>query len=117
MGAAGGATAHTRRELLERLVPRLAIADRATVSGRFLEVRGTLRTYRIHLGSGNILMSPNDQYLCIVPNQAPNPAGPVFLPFDRPDDPPTDPLIAGTRSAGSPYRSSVMWHRSVMEVR
>ncbi|GAA0957474.1 DUF4132 domain-containing protein [Virgisporangium aurantiacum] len=77
-----GATAQTRRELLERLVPRLAIADRATVSGRFLEVRGTMRTYRIHLGSGNILMSPNDQYLCIVPKQTPDRAGPVFLPFD-----------------------------------
>jgi hypothetical protein len=77
-----GATAQTRRDLLERLVPRLAIADRATVSGRFLEVRGTLRTYRIHLGSGNILMSPNDQYLCIVPKQASDPTGPVFLPFE-----------------------------------
>jgi hypothetical protein len=77
-----GATAQTRRDLLERLVPRLAIADRATVDGRFLEVRGTLRTYRIHLGSGNILMSPNDQYLCIVPKQATDSAGPVFLPFE-----------------------------------
>ncbi|MFG2848231.1 hypothetical protein ACGF12_34460 [Kitasatospora sp. NPDC048296] len=37
------------------------------MDGRFLEVRGELRTYRIHLGSGNILMSPNDTYLCIVP--------------------------------------------------
>jgi hypothetical protein len=27
-------------------------------------VKGELRTYRIHLGSGNILMEPNDQYLC-----------------------------------------------------
>ena len=33
---------------------------------RYLRVRGDLRTYRIHLGSGNILTSPNDQYLCIV---------------------------------------------------
>ena len=30
-------------------------------------MRGDLRTYKIHLGSGNILMEPNDQYLCIVP--------------------------------------------------
>lgn len=76
------ATAETRRELLERLVPRLAIAGRATVAGRFLEVRGNVRTYRIHLGSGNILMSPNDQYLCIVPKQAVERGGPVFLPFE-----------------------------------
>ncbi|MBE1489528.1 DUF4132 domain-containing protein [Plantactinospora soyae] len=76
-------TAQTRREMLERLVPRLAIAERATVDGRFLVVRGDLRTYKIHLGSGNILMSPNDQYLCIVPKQSTGSStGNVFLPFD-----------------------------------
>lgn len=77
------ATAQTRRDLLRRLVPRLAIANRATVEDRFLVVRGDLRTYRIHLGSGNILMSPNDQYLCIVPNQTADAGtGGVFLPFE-----------------------------------
>ncbi|MFY1691884.1 DUF4132 domain-containing protein [Plantactinospora sp. WMMB782] len=76
-------TAQTRREMLERLVPRLAVADRAKVDGRFLVVRGDLRTYKIHLGSGNILMSPNDQYLCIVPKQAAGSSGKdVFLPFE-----------------------------------
>ncbi|MFM9555048.1 MULTISPECIES: DUF4132 domain-containing protein [Streptomyces] len=60
-------SAETRRALLERLVPRLAIADRCTLEGRFLQVEGALHTYRIHLGSGNILMSPNDRYLCVVP--------------------------------------------------
>ena len=34
--------------------------------GRFLVVRGDIRTYRIHLGSGNVRMDPNNQYLCIV---------------------------------------------------
>ncbi len=29
-------------------------------------VRGDLRTYKIHLGSANILMEPNDAYLCVV---------------------------------------------------
>ncbi|MFY1672059.1 DUF4132 domain-containing protein [Plantactinospora sp. WMMB334] len=76
-------TAQTRRDILGRLVPRLAVADRATVEGRFLVVRGDLRTYKIHLGSGNILMSPNDQYLCIVPRQsAGSSTGGVFLPFE-----------------------------------
>ncbi|MGN9776980.1 DUF4132 domain-containing protein [Micromonospora sp. H33] len=77
------ATAETRRDLLARLVPRLAVADRCRVDGRFLRVRGDLREYKIHLGSDNILMSPNDQYLCIVPKQTveAGPAG-VFLPFE-----------------------------------
>lgn len=60
------ATAQTRKHLLERLIPRLTIAERCSIEGRFLTVRGDLRTYKIHLGSGNILMEPNDQYLCIV---------------------------------------------------
>ncbi|MEV6968782.1 DUF4132 domain-containing protein [Hamadaea sp. NPDC051192] len=75
-------TAQTRREMLERLVPRLAIAERAHVEGRFLVVRGDLRSYKIHLGSGNILMTPNDQYLCIVPKQSPGAPTDVFLPFE-----------------------------------
>ncbi|MFF0472368.1 DUF4132 domain-containing protein [Streptomyces sp. NPDC004284] len=63
-------SAETRRELLARLVPRLAIAERCAVEGRFLEVRGDLHTYRVHLGSGNVLIAPYDRYLCIVPKRA-----------------------------------------------
>ena len=77
-------TAETRRHLLERLVPRLKIADRCTIDGRFLAVRGDLRTYKIHLGSGNILMEPNDQYLCIVASSRADPTLPpkLYLPFE-----------------------------------
>jgi hypothetical protein len=79
-----GAGAEIRREVLAGLVPMLAIADRCDLGDRYLKVRGDLRTYRIHLGSGNILMSPNDQYLCIVAARDGR-AGKLFLPFD--DDP------------------------------
>ncbi len=61
-------TAATRKQVLERLVPRLKVADRCSFADRFLVVRGDKRTYKIHLGSGNILMEPNDEYLCIVPD-------------------------------------------------
>jgi len=77
-------TAQTRKQLLERLIPRLALASRCTIEGRFLKVGGDLRTYKIHLGSGNILMEPNDQYLCIVPGRG-NKATPterLYLPFE-----------------------------------
>ncbi|GAA5060004.1 hypothetical protein HNP84_004988 [Thermocatellispora tengchongensis] len=69
-----------RRDALARLLPRLAIAGRCTLLDRFLRVRGDLRTYRIHLGSGNILMEPNDAYLCIVPQ---GDGDRVFLPFEE----------------------------------
>jgi hypothetical protein len=55
------------------------------MADRFLVVRGDVRTYKIHLGSGNILMEPNDQYLCIVPARGAATgglAGRVFLPFE-----------------------------------
>jgi hypothetical protein len=64
-----GATAATRREVLASLLPRLKIAPRCTLEGRFLRVEGRLRSYKIHLGSANVLMEPNDQYLCIVPDR------------------------------------------------
>ncbi|MGW5618787.1 DUF4132 domain-containing protein [Streptomyces sp. NPDC003877] len=75
-------SAETRRLLLQRLVPRLAIADRCTLEGRFLHVRGDRHTYKIHLGSGNILRTPNDQYLCIVPKSDPTAPGTGYLPFE-----------------------------------
>ncbi len=75
-------SARTRKDVLERLVPRLSlrIADRCTVADRFLVVRGDLRTYKIHLGSANILMEPNDQYLCVVPRHGGEDK--VYLPFE-----------------------------------
>ncbi|GAA2153247.1 hypothetical protein GCM10009760_50750 [Kitasatospora kazusensis] len=75
-------SAETRRATLERLVPRLAIADRCTIEGRFLHVKGERHTYKIHLGSGNILMTPNDQYLCIVPKAGPAAPQTGYLPFE-----------------------------------
>ncbi|MCC5476335.1 DUF4132 domain-containing protein [Streptomyces sp. JA03] len=74
-------SAEARRDALERILPRLKIADRCALDGRFLTVRGDLRTYRIHLGSANILMEPDDSYLCIVPARPPK-DGTVFLPFE-----------------------------------
>jgi hypothetical protein len=72
-----------RKQVLERLVPRLKIASRCQFEDRFLVVRGEYRTYKIHLGSGNIMMSPNDQYLCIVPDSSwRTESSQVYLPFE-----------------------------------
>jgi len=76
-------SAKTRRSVLELLLPRLKIAARCRLDERFLVVRGDIRTYKIHLGSGNILMEPNDQYLCIVPKSAASMGKErIFLPFE-----------------------------------
>jgi hypothetical protein len=79
-----GASAAARRDALSRLVPRLAIADRCTLGDRFLTVRGTRRTYHIHLGSAAVQMEPDSQYLCIVPERRSGARGdaPVMLPFE-----------------------------------
>ena len=75
-------TAKTRKAVLGRLVPRLKIADRCSFADRFLVVRGDVRTYKIHLGSGNILIDPGDRYLCIVPNASQAKADTPMLPFE-----------------------------------
>ena len=79
-----GEVAKNRRLALERLVPRLKIGKVSEIRDKFLVVRGKRRTYKIHLGSGNILMEPNDQYLCIVPDRSAKATGApaVFLPFE-----------------------------------
>ena len=76
------ATAITRQAVLESLMPRLTrLAGKWSLAPRFLVIKGSLRTYKIHLGSGNILMEPNDQYLCIVPDSSKRTVD-VFLPFE-----------------------------------
>ena len=62
-------------------LPGLAIADRCRLEERYLVVEGKLRSYRIHLGSGNIQMEPNNQYLCIVQDRQREEAR-VRLPFE-----------------------------------
>lgn len=76
------ASAKVRKTALEKLIPRLKIASKCHFEDRFLMVKGSRRTYKIHLGSGNILMEPNDQYLCIVPNRKAEKLDSVFLPFE-----------------------------------
>ncbi len=73
------ASASTRRELLERMLPKLAIADRCCLEDRFLIVRGDRAAYKIHLGSGNVIVEPGSRYLCIVPGSGPSN---LFLPFE-----------------------------------
>ncbi|WP_434595469.1 DUF4132 domain-containing protein [Streptomyces sp. A5-4] len=75
-------SARIRREALALLLPRTRIADRTELTGRWLRVRGELRTYRIHLGSGNILLEPDDAHLRIVADPTPGREA-VFLPFEE----------------------------------
>jgi hypothetical protein len=80
-----GQSGRARAEVLSALLPSLDIVTQCELDGRFLVVRGKLRTYKIHLGSGNIQMAPNDQYLCIVPGRGPPRAAAVdnlVLPFE-----------------------------------
>ncbi|MCI0608030.1 MAG: DUF4132 domain-containing protein [Anaerolineae bacterium] len=74
----------TRKQVLQTLLPRLKISERCKLTDKFLVVRGDIRTYKIHLGSGNILMEPNDQYLCIVPSRRSGEMGKdkLFIPFE-----------------------------------
>jgi Domain of unknown function (DUF4132) len=75
------ATAEVRRDILARLLPKTKIADRVELGDRYLRVRGNLGTYKVHLGSANILIEPDDRYLCIVPANSARTRR-VMLPFD-----------------------------------
>ena len=79
-----GASAQTRKALLERLIPKLKIAGVCSFEDKFLIVRGKRHSYKIHLGSGNILIMPQDKYLCIVPaqGQVDKAGDKIFLPFE-----------------------------------
>ncbi len=75
-------TARVRRDALARIVPKLKIAGRLELGDRFLRVHGRLNTYKIHVGSANIQIEPDDRYLCIVPGGSARPPSKVMLPFE-----------------------------------
>jgi hypothetical protein len=81
------AASENRRTVLEILLPKLIIKDRCRLEGRYLVVRGESNQYRIHLGSGNVIMEPGSRYLCIVRGPG-DIAASVPLPFEG------DPLLA-----------------------
>ena len=72
-------SAKVRQDVLTALIPKLQIAPLLKIEGRFLVVKGKLTSYKIHLGSSNILMSPNDSYLCIVEVKS---QSKLMLPFE-----------------------------------
>ncbi len=75
--------AKNRKEILRNLIPRLKITSVTHIEDKFVVVKGKIRTYKIHIGSTNILMEPNDQYLCIVPDRSKKDTGStLFLPFE-----------------------------------
>jgi hypothetical protein len=76
----------SRHAVLADILPGLAIASRCRLYDRHLVVEGKLRSYRIHLGSENVQMEPNSQYLCIVADR-PNARGHIRLPFEGDDTP------------------------------
>jgi len=52
------------------------------VEERYLVVEGDLSTYKIHLGSANIMMTPSNQYLCIIQDRIQKRAEAIRLPFE-----------------------------------
>jgi hypothetical protein len=74
------ARAEVRRDVLARILPKLAVAGQVELADRYVRVRGKLASYKIHLGSANVLVEPGDRYLCIVP--ASGKGRKVMLPFD-----------------------------------
>ena len=68
-----------RRAMLERIITRLAIAEKLSLTDKYLVVQGTRHTYQIHLGSG--ACSRSGRHICIVPKSTAK-ASKVWLPFE-----------------------------------
>lgn len=69
----------SRRDVLARLLPALPIASRCRIEDPFLLVQGQRALYRIHLGSGHVLLEPGGRYLWVNPGGS---APRVYLPFE-----------------------------------
>ena len=75
--------AKSRKVLLETLLPKLKTKKVTKVEGNYVHVQGKLKSYKIHISSGNILIQPNDRYLCIVSKSTKfNMLEKIYLPFE-----------------------------------
>jgi hypothetical protein len=75
--------ARTRRAVLERVLPRTTLNEQAQLEDRWLAVRGSRGSYRIHLGTANVRRQGDDKPLAVVPDRrAKNHVASVFLPFE-----------------------------------
>jgi Domain of unknown function (DUF4132) len=70
-----------RTELLQWLVPRLAIADRLRLDGHMLHVKGKWNDYAIHTGNAAVRIVGPNSHVCIVPGGRTDEVGQVPLPF------------------------------------
>lgn len=84
--AALTASAETRRQMLELLVPRMKQAAALSLDESYLKVQGVRHGYRIHLGSGAVIMDGTRQHICIVPDRGKSVR--MTLPFDG------DPILS-----------------------
>jgi hypothetical protein len=73
--------AENRATVLKTLLPKLTIRDRCRLEGRYLVVRGEWNEYRIHVGSGNVMLEPGSRHVCIVPGGG-DTADSIPLPFE-----------------------------------
>ena len=76
------ASSKIRAEILKNIIPKMKISKFCDFEGKYLKVKGKIRNYKIHMGSGNILMEPDDKYLCIVPDRSIASVKNVFIPFE-----------------------------------
>jgi hypothetical protein len=71
-----------RRELLQRVVPRLAIGPQCSFEAQWLFVQGKRHRYRIHLGSAAVYIDASAQHVCIVPAAIGTGRDAAWLPFE-----------------------------------
>jgi hypothetical protein len=70
-----------RKELLQRILSSANLVRSYEFEERYLLIHGKLKSYRIHIRSGNVIMQPENRYLCIVP-KVPKKSDPkIHLPF------------------------------------
>lgn len=79
-GASSQSTSRVRLDpgALFPVLSALGIADRCTVSDRFLGVWGDRRSYRIDLATGDVIVEPDGRPLCLIPAPGTGPASDVL---------------------------------------
>ncbi|MCW2286310.1 hypothetical protein M2323_004151 [Rhodoblastus acidophilus] len=76
-----GESAILRAEMLEWLVPKLAIAGRCRMEHNHLIVSGEWHSYAIHCGNAAVRIVGKNQHVCIVRGEGGGDLGGVPLPF------------------------------------
>lgn len=76
-------SAKIRRIILKHVIPYLSISGKVSLEGNFMRVQGGLHSYKIHIGSANVLRESDNTFIRLNTDGKGTGLHKIFMPVER----------------------------------